>query len=73
MARWWLGVGTLWQTSLVRERLNWIDWLKVLVVVGAFLFHAAQPFVATTWLINDTEKSLPLSVASGFGFLSACR
>jgi hypothetical protein len=53
----------------VRERLNWIDWLKVLVVVGAFLFHAAQPFVATTWLINDTEKSLPLSVASGFGYL----
>ncbi|RPH31801.1 MAG: hypothetical protein EHM90_06985, partial [Chloroflexi bacterium] len=54
---------------LVRERLNWIDWLKVVVVVGAFLFHAAQPFVATTWLINDTEKSLPLSVASGFGYL----
>jgi glucans biosynthesis protein C len=54
---------------LVRERLNWIDWLKVLVVGGAFLFHAAQPFVATTWLINDTEKSLPLSVASGFGYL----
>jgi hypothetical protein len=53
----------------VRERLNWIDWLKVLVVVGAFLFHAAQPFVLTTWLINDTQKSVPLSVASGFGYL----
>jgi hypothetical protein len=53
----------------VRERLNWIDWLKVLVVVGAFLFHAAQPFVATQWLINDSEKSLPLSLASGFGYL----
>jgi hypothetical protein len=53
----------------VRERLNWIDWLKVLVVAGAFLFHAAQPFVATTWLINDADKSLPLSLASGFGYL----
>jgi glucan biosynthesis protein C len=53
----------------VRERLNWIDWLKVLVVVGAFVFHAAQPFVYTEWLINDTDKSLPLSVASGFGYL----
>lgn len=53
----------------LRERLNWIDWLKVLVVVGAFLFHAAQPFVYTTWLINDTDKSMPLSVASGFGYL----
>ncbi len=55
--------------ALVRERLNWIDWLKVLVVVGAFVFHAAQPFVYTEWLINDTDKSLPLSVASGFGYL----
>ncbi len=23
----------------------------------------------TDWLINDTDKSLPLSVASGFGYL----
>ena len=53
----------------MRERLNWIDWLKVLVVAGAFVFHAAQPFVYTKWLINDTEKSLPLSVLSGFGYL----
>lgn len=53
----------------MRERLNWIDWLKVIVVVGAFLFHAAQPFVASTWLINDTDKSLPLSLVSGFGYL----
>ncbi|HJT64168.1 MAG TPA: acyltransferase family protein, partial [Candidatus Limnocylindria bacterium] len=53
----------------MRERLNWIDWLKVLVVGGAFLFHAAQPFVASTWLINDTETSPLLSVASGFGYL----
>jgi len=53
----------------VRERLNWIDWLKVVVVVGAFLFHAAQPFVYTTWLINDSDKSLTLSLLSGFGYL----
>jgi hypothetical protein len=57
--------------ALVRERLNWIDWLKVLVVVGAFVFHAAQPFVASEWLIDDTgnDPSLVLSVASGFGYL----
>jgi hypothetical protein len=51
------------------ERLNWIDWLKVLVVVGAFVFHAAQPFVATEWLVNDEDKSLVLSLLSGFGYL----
>lgn len=55
--------------GLVRERLNWIDWLKVIVVVGAFVFHAAQPFVATTWLVNDSEKSPALSILSGFGYL----
>ena len=55
--------------TTVRERLNWIDWLKVLVVVGAFVFHAAQPFVLTTWLINDSDKSLVLSLLSGFGYL----
>jgi len=53
----------------MRERLNWIDWLKVMVVFGAFLFHAAQPFVYTTWLVNDNDKSVPLSLLSGFGYL----
>jgi Acyltransferase family len=64
-----LGLETSGRLPFVRERLNWIDWLKVLVVVGAFVFHAAQPFVVTEWLIMDTDKSLPLSVASGFGYL----
>jgi hypothetical protein len=54
---------------VVRERLNWIDWLKVIVVVGAFVFHAAQPFVATTWLVNSADKSLALSILSGFGYM----
>jgi hypothetical protein len=55
----------------VRERLNWIDWLKVLVVFGAFVFHAAQPFVASEWLINDRSQAPDaiLSIASGFGYL----
>lgn len=53
----------------MRERLNWIDWLKVLVVFGAFVFHAAQPFVPTGWLVSDGEKSVALSLYSGFGYL----
>lgn len=53
----------------MRERLNWIDWLKVLVVTGAFVFHAAQPFVYTQWLIMDADKSVALSLASGFGYM----
>jgi glucan biosynthesis protein C len=53
----------------MQERLNWIDWLKVTVVFGAFVFHAAQPFVLTSWLVNNTDKSVPLSLYSGFGYL----
>jgi hypothetical protein len=53
----------------MHERLNWIDWLKVTVVFGAFVFHAAQPFVITGWLVNDPEKSVALSLYSGFGYL----
>lgn len=53
----------------MHERLNWIDWLKVLVVFGAFVFHAAQPFVLTGWLVTDSERSVPLSLYSGFGYL----
>jgi len=53
----------------MHERLNWIDWLKVTVVFGAFLFHAAQPFVITGWLVSDTDKSVALSLYSGFGYL----
>ncbi len=53
----------------MHERLNWIDWLKVTVVFGAFVFHAAQPFVLTGWLVSDTEKSVGLSIYAGFGYL----
>jgi surface polysaccharide O-acyltransferase-like enzyme len=53
----------------MHERLNWIDWLKVTVVFGAFVFHAAQPFVITGWLVSDTQKSVPLSLYSGFGYM----
>ncbi|MDP9468383.1 MAG: acyltransferase family protein [Chloroflexota bacterium] len=53
----------------MHERLNWIDWLKVTFVFGAFVFHVAQPFVLSPWLISNTEKSVALSLYSGFGYL----
>jgi hypothetical protein len=53
----------------VHERLNWIDWGKVVVLAGAFVFHAAQPFAHTEWLIMNPEKSIALSVLSGVGYM----
>lgn len=51
-------------------RLAWIDWLKMIVVLGVFAYHAAQPFVlTTTWLVVDDEKSYLLSALAGLGYL----
>ena len=51
------------------DHVAWIDWLKVLVIVGVFAYHAAQPFVLTTWVVVDREKSLVLSALAGLGYL----
>jgi glucans biosynthesis protein C len=50
-------------------RLAWIDWLKVLVVLGVFAYHAAQPFVLTEWFVTSDDKSLLLSAMAGLGYL----
>ena len=51
------------------RRLVWIDWLKVLVMLGVFAYHAAQPFVITSWIISNDERSLVLSAFAGLGYL----
>jgi glucans biosynthesis protein C len=50
-------------------RLAWIDWLKVIVVLGVFAYHSAQPFVLTSWIVVHDEKSLLLSALAGLGYL----
>jgi peptidoglycan/LPS O-acetylase OafA/YrhL len=39
------------------ERLYWLDWLRVLAVLGVFLFHAVHPFDLTPWHIKNAEQS----------------
>ena len=56
-------------TEQLPLRLAWIDWLKVLVVLGVFVYHAAQPFVLATWIVVAEEKSLLLSAFAGLGYL----
>ena len=53
----------------VAERLVWIDWLKVLVVAGVFVYHAAEPFLIINWVVSNDERSIPLSALAGFCFL----
>jgi surface polysaccharide O-acyltransferase-like enzyme len=51
------------------EHLPWIDWLKVILVLGVCYYHTAQVFTVAGWLIQDQERSLALSAFAGFGYL----
>jgi glucan biosynthesis protein C len=46
------------QRSAESVRLYYIDWLRLLAILGVFLFHAVHPFDATPWHIKNAEQSL---------------
>lgn len=52
-----------------RGHVVWLDWLKVLLVGGICYFHATQPFVVSSWLISNDERSAALSAFAGIGYL----
>jgi peptidoglycan/LPS O-acetylase OafA/YrhL len=39
-------------------RLHYLDWLRVVAILGVFLFHAVHPFDATDWHIKNADQSL---------------
>jgi peptidoglycan/LPS O-acetylase OafA/YrhL len=40
------------------ERLYYLDWLRVLLILGVFLYHVLRPFdPLINWHINNAEKS----------------
>ncbi len=43
-------------------RLHYLDWLRVLAILGVFLFHAVHPFDATAWHIKNAEQSLVVTL-----------
>jgi peptidoglycan/LPS O-acetylase OafA/YrhL len=43
--------------SQVSIRLHYLDWLRVIAIVGVWAYHAARPFMLQDWLINNTQKS----------------
>ena len=42
-----------------QTRLHYIDWLRVLALLGVFLFHTIRPFDFIDFHINNAELSLP--------------
>ncbi len=51
-----------------KERIHYLDWLKVLIVYGIVVFHVALVFSIGTWLVSNHERSLVLSAFAGFTF-----
>ena len=43
-------------------RLHYLDWLRVLAVLGVFLFHAVHPFDHFDWEIKNAEKSVAVTL-----------
>ena len=38
-------------------RLHYLDWLRVIAIVGVWAYHSARPFMLQDWLINNPQKS----------------
>jgi glucan biosynthesis protein C len=51
-----------------RERIHYLDWLKVLIVYGILMFHVSLVFTTATWLVSNHERSTALSIFAGFCF-----
>jgi len=42
-------------------RLHYLDWLRVLAILGVFLFHAVHPFDLFDWHIKNAELSMTVT------------
>lgn len=46
------------QTPVAKTlRLHYLDWLRVVAILGVFLYHAVHPFDLTDWHIKNAEQS----------------
>ncbi len=64
-----IGIPASTTHGVLADRLVWIDWLKVIVVAGVFVYHTAEPFLLINWVVSNDERSIVLSALAGFGFL----
>jgi len=46
------------QSAVEPVRLHYLDWLRVLAILGVFLFHTVRPFDQIPWEINNAEPSI---------------
>jgi peptidoglycan/LPS O-acetylase OafA/YrhL len=43
-------------------RLHYLDWLRVLAILGVIIFHAVHPFDHISWHIKDSAPSVPVTL-----------
>ncbi len=46
---------------MTENRLHYLDWLRVIAILGVFLYHAIHPFDLTDWHVKNAELSRPLT------------
>jgi peptidoglycan/LPS O-acetylase OafA/YrhL len=39
------------------ERIHYLDWLRVLALLGVFLYHAVHPFDTLEWHVKNADQS----------------
>jgi peptidoglycan/LPS O-acetylase OafA/YrhL len=47
-------------------RLHYLDWIRVIAVLGVFVYHTSQPFDIIPWSVNNEETTVVLTAATGF-------
>lgn len=50
------------------ERVHWVDWLKILAVLGVFIYHSAMVYAYVNWVVSNADRSLVLTLFAGAGF-----
>jgi peptidoglycan/LPS O-acetylase OafA/YrhL len=49
-------------TAVKSVRLHYLDWLRVLAILGVFLFHSLRAFDEIPWWINNAERCGPVTL-----------
>jgi glucan biosynthesis protein C len=60
--------GQAGRASRETVRLHYLDWLRVLAILGVFLYHAVHPFDQSDWTIKNAELSITVTVFLGLLF-----
>jgi len=57
------------QTDIATQksvRLHYLDWLRVIAILGVFLFHALHPFDLADWHIKNAQTSFEVTLIYAF-------